>query len=342
MKRGEMSTLESIINAAKAMAMQKEKTSAKNGSFESTRLQSISSENTSARFLPAMPEDQLPEASESEIEISDIQSLESDIKPETPAANVSTVQVKDSGQTETSEPAEDSAPAITSKIDEDIVSDIASSDAFHAASDTLHTVNVSEEPDTPEQNSSVPAAVQTPPEQTMSEQTASDSYTVKSVDREMSPAHKDKTDLQTVGIHFLEFAVAFLTLSKCQYQNSSNLKVSSLPFFALVALDSWAEEDYTMSELAEKLQITKQQLSKMINVLEEKGLVERIHDKTNRRRVYIRICDAGREMMDCLKCEMLEATLHGLRSYTQEELSDMDTCICRLTELMGKFNTDPQ
>ena len=86
-------------------------------------------------------------------------------------------------------------------------------------------------------------------------------------------------DINSVGVHFLEFAVAFLTLAKCQYQHENDVKVNSLPFFTLVALDNWADVDYTMSELADKLQITKQQLSKMINVLEEKELVERIHDK---------------------------------------------------------------
>lgn len=146
-------------------------------------------------------------------------------------------------------------------------------------------------------------------------------------------------DINTVGVHFLEFTVAFLTLAKCQYQQDNTLKVNSMPFFALVALDNWAEEDYTMSELADKLQVTKQQLSKLINDLEDKQLVERIHDTTNRRRVYIRIRDQGRIMMDELKTNMLESTLKGLKSYTEDELRDMDYCICRLTQLMGKFNT---
>lgn len=146
-----------------------------------------------------------------------------------------------------------------------------------------------------------------------------------------------KTDINSVGVHFLEFAVAFLTLAKCQYQHDNDVKVNSLPFFTLVALDNWADEDYTMSELADKLQITKQQLSKLINVLEEKELVERIHDKENRRRVYIRIRDHGREMMDDLKRGMLESTLYGLSAYTEDELKDMDFCIRRLTELMEKF-----
>lgn len=150
----------------------------------------------------------------------------------------------------------------------------------------------------------------------------------------------ENNDRNQVGIHFLEFAIAFLTLSKCQYQQSSAVKVSSMPFFTLVALDNWADEDYTMSELADKLQVTKQQLSKLINDLEDKDLVERIHDTANRRRVYIRIKEQGHAMMDDLKAQMLANTLKGLTAYTEEELSDMDYCLCRLTELMGKFNQE--
>lgn len=147
-----------------------------------------------------------------------------------------------------------------------------------------------------------------------------------------------KYDIHTVGVHFLEFAVAFLSLAKCQYQQENIIKVNSMAFYALVALDNWANEDYTMSELADKLQITKQQLSKLINDLEEKQLVERIHDKTNRRRVYIRICGKGHEMMDDLKYHMLESTIQGLKNYSKEELREMDDCICRLIQLMEKFN----
>lgn len=149
-----------------------------------------------------------------------------------------------------------------------------------------------------------------------------------------------KQNIDTVGVHFLEFTVAFLTLAKCQYQQENVVRVNSMAFYALVALDNWADEDYTMSELADKLQITKQQLTKLINDLEDKQLVERIHDTANRRRVYIRISEFGREMMEDLKRHMLDCTLRGLRSYNSDELADMDYCICRLTELMEKFNTE--
>ena len=148
--------------------------------------------------------------------------------------------------------------------------------------------------------------------------------------------------LKNNGIHFLEFALGFLSLAKCHYQPSQDIKVNSLPFFALIALDSWADQDYTMSELADKLSITKQQLSHMIKILEERGLVERIHDSSNRRRVYIRICDSGRELMNQIKQDMLDSTLIGLRAYTQEELASMDECLCRLMKLMEKFNCEAE
>lgn len=156
-----------------------------------------------------------------------------------------------------------------------------------------------------------------------------------------SPAAPDASFLlKNTGIHFLEFALGFLSLAKCHYQPSQEMKVNSLPFLALIALNSWAEQDYTMSELADKLNITKQQLSHMIKSLEERGLVERIHDTANRRRVYIRICNSGREMMNQVKQEMLTSTMFGLRAYTQEELASMDECLCRLMELMEKFNCE--
>lgn len=148
------------------------------------------------------------------------------------------------------------------------------------------------------------------------------------------------TDINTAGKHFLQFAIAFLSLAKCQYQQANDVKVNSLGFFTLVALENWADENYTMSDLADKLQIAKQQLSRLINDLEAKELVERIHDTANRRRVYIRISRHGLEMMDELKQSMLKSTTAALSAYSEDELEELDHCLCRLTKLMEKFNAD--
>ena len=71
-----------------------------------------------------------------------------------------------------------------------------------------------------------------------------------------------------------------------------------------------------------------------------KELVERIHDTANRRRVYIRISRHGLEMMDELKQSMLKSTTAALSAYSEDELEELDHCLCRLTKLMEKFNAD--
>ena len=148
----------------------------------------------------------------------------------------------------------------------------------------------------------------------------------------------DNEKLRTAGTHFLEFAFSFLTFAKCQYQSANHIKINSLPFFTLSILADQKDENYTMSDLADKLQITKQQLSKLINDLEDKALVERIHDTANRRRVYIRISPCGLEAMERLKETMLETTIAALHIYNEEELETLNSCLESLTPLMEKFH----
>lgn len=149
----------------------------------------------------------------------------------------------------------------------------------------------------------------------------------------------DRETIQKTSEHFLEFVITFLSLTKCQYQCANKVKINSLTFFTLIALKRCPDKHFTMSELADRLQITKQQLSRLINDLEDKGLVRRIHDTANRRRVYIQLSEQGLEMLDALKQDMLQSTASAMQAYSSEELADMDYCLCCLAGLMEKFHT---
>lgn len=48
-----------------------------------------------------------------------------------------------------------------------------------------------------------------------------------------------------------------------------------------------------VSDLAEHMCATRPAVSKMLNVLEQKGLIERISDKEDRRSVYVRLTESG-------------------------------------------------
>ena len=147
-------------------------------------------------------------------------------------------------------------------------------------------------------------------------------------------------DLPAVGAHFLEFVIQFFTLTKIQYQQQNQIKANTQGFQLLFLLNHQEEASLTMSELAAQMHTTKQQLTRLVNALEEKNLAKRSHDTKNRRLVYVSITPEGIDAMEQLKESMLEATKEGLSSFTPEELAQLSQCLDTLSSLMPKFNPD--
>lgn len=151
----------------------------------------------------------------------------------------------------------------------------------------------------------------------------------------------DKTpDCRTVGEHFLDFTIAFFNLAKSKYQQQNQIKANSVGFQALIILSQPGRPAPTMSGLAAQLEITKQQLTKLVNDLEEKQLVRRQHDSKNRRLVYLEITPTGACIVKQLKEAMLNCTVAGLSGFSDEELAQLDDCLMKISGLLSKFNPD--
>jgi DNA-binding MarR family transcriptional regulator len=79
-------------------------------------------------------------------------------------------------------------------------------------------------------------------------------------------------------------------------------------------------EQVTIGELAERLQIHHHSAVGLVDRLEEQGLVERIHNKVDRRQVFISLTDKGVEV------------LKGLASTHREELRHLGPQLCTMLE----------
>ena len=58
-----------------------------------------------------------------------------------------------------------------------------------------------------------------------------------------------------------------------------------------------ASQHATTSLVSQELEMPKPQVSRLLNTLENEGLIERINSKTDRREVYIILTDAGRDIL---------------------------------------------
>lgn len=147
----------------------------------------------------------------------------------------------------------------------------------------------------------------------------------------------DQQELSSAGLKFMDFAIRFFNMAKCQYQQQNQVKANKAGFQVLFILSMPEYPQPTMSFLAEEMGITKQQLTKLVNDLEAMGLVKRIHDERNRRQVYVTLTDDGRNEFKEIKQAMLECTVAGLKDFSEDELEQLGDCLERLIPLLEKF-----
>ena len=147
----------------------------------------------------------------------------------------------------------------------------------------------------------------------------------------------DHQELSSAGLKFMDFAIRFFNMAKCQYQQQNQVKANKAGFQDLFILSMPEYPQPTMSFLAEEMGITKQQLTKLVNDLEAMGLVKRIHDERNRRQVYVTLTDDGRNEFEEIKQAMLECTVAGLKDFSEDELEQLGDCLERLIPLLEKF-----
>lgn len=148
----------------------------------------------------------------------------------------------------------------------------------------------------------------------------------------------ESRDMKVIGEEFLTFTLAFHQIFKNKFQKKYGVKANSLAFHALMLLKSLDEQPLTMSALAGQLDITKQQLTRLINVMEEQGLVERSHDTRNRRQVYVQVTDKGRRIVSELCEQLLLDMVQSLSSLEEQELSELRVSVSSLSRLLEKMD----
>ena len=83
----------------------------------------------------------------------------------------------------------------------------------------------------------------------------------------------------------------------------------------------------SMSELASDLNMSNQQLTKIIDALVEYNMVERVCDEKNRRKFYANMAPKGRELLQSLKEEVDKKLGYVLRKKSDDEIDKLYSSI---------------
>jgi DNA-binding MarR family transcriptional regulator len=145
----------------------------------------------------------------------------------------------------------------------------------------------------------------------------------------------DMIDIETART-FLNFMVDYYALIRRHEIETNEYRANSHGFSMLYALRKYQNQPITMTRFADEMGITKQQLTKLVNDLEDKEYVMRTHNRENRRQVYISITDIGAEHLDTMIGELVHEVIRAMEGFDDNEKSRLSECVCTLSEMFRK------
>ncbi|WP_421072573.1 MarR family winged helix-turn-helix transcriptional regulator [Pelotomaculum propionicicum] len=108
--------------------------------------------------------------------------------------------------------------------------------------------------------------------------------------------------------------------------------LSHVQHFAVSTL--YRKGSLSMSELAHEMQISKQQLTPLVNKLINQGLLAKKEDENDRRIVRIEVTEQGRNMLREIFAEIRIDLMEKLRLLPDGELAELDYMLRRIIEIL--------
>lgn len=119
-----------------------------------------------------------------------------------------------------------------------------------------------------------------------------------------------------------DFMTAFF---RCMKENRPQLHMTiSMKQFMLLTMIAMYEienqRQITVSELAEKLLVSRSAVSQMINIMQEKGYLQRTAQDSDRRIVSVAITEKGRQEMEAVRLQCVNTTAARLEKMGEEKM----------------------
>ena len=94
------------------------------------------------------------------------------------------------------------------------------------------------------------------------------------------------------------------------------------------------EESISMTEIATKLNVSKQQLTKLTDKLAEKNYIDRVNDLKDRRSIKISITERGIQFLDEYENQVLELMKIRFQKLSVENLIELQKAVNSINKIM--------
>ena len=118
-------------------------------------------------------------------------------------------------------------------------------------------------------------------------------------------------------------------------------QISTLTPTQMRTLYALAIHDYVpMGALATHMDISKQQLTKVIDILVDKNFVERVTHPSNRRQVMVQLSAKGASLVDSVLSTIADSLEPFVEKFTAEEQDEFYAATLTIKRLMARIHYD--
>lgn len=136
-----------------------------------------------------------------------------------------------------------------------------------------------------------------------------------------------------VAENFLAFMLDYYAMIRRHIVEKNEIRFHSHGFNLLNILESNKDELLTMSACANQMSITKQQLTKIVDLMEGQGYVVRSHDENNRRQIRLSITPEGENYLGELRSMIIAEIIRSLDKFSTGERAEIMDCAKRFSEI---------
>jgi DNA-binding MarR family transcriptional regulator len=142
----------------------------------------------------------------------------------------------------------------------------------------------------------------------------------------------------TDTIHDLRIALRELLAAQRRLRGREAQRPGAISFSQHAVLRVLVDGDeHSAGELATAADLTPASITKMLDGLSRAGFLERVRDESDRRRVGVRITDAGRREFAAKEEQIRAAWVAKLEGASEEELEAMTIALQRMAAVFDAF-----
>lgn len=106
--------------------------------------------------------------------------------------------------------------------------------------------------------------------------------------------------------------------------------------FGILAFLDDVAKPMTMTQIAEAMCVSNQQLTALVDTLVKEGYVERSIDQSNRRQTYAAITDEGKEFIKDTRLQMVKEFMPYFENFSEDELEKLSVSAKTINEILSR------